>query len=410
MVLHTGIGAGMGIRSTSAAKRAGAATALAALATLAGCAAAPPDATDAGIAARAQELARTVPIIDTHIDAPYRAHLNPADVGNPAPGREFDHPRARAGGLNVAFMSIYTPPEAAQTGESRAIADALIDWVEAQAATHPERFAVVTCAADAARAQAADRVGLALGMENGSPLAGDPALVEHFARRGIRYVGFAHSKANAYADSSYDENEPWQGLSPAGHALVDELNRRGVMIDISHLSDRAAWQVIERSAAPVIASHSSLRHFIPGFHRNLADDMVSALGANGGVVQINFGSGFVSRAAQEWRRNRAAADGDAPYPFASIDDVLDHIDRTVQLAGIDHVGIGSDFDGVGDTLPIGLKHVGHYPNLVAGLLARGYGEDAIAKILGGNLLRVWREVEEYGRRHGHPPRCRLGNA
>ena len=270
-------------------------------------------------------------------------------------------------------------------------------------------------------------VALALGMENASPLEGTLDALDHFVARGIRYVSLAHSKANRYADSSYDLNERWQGLSELGRKMVPELNRRGVMIDISHLSDKAAWQAIVVSEAPVIASHSSLRHFIPGFHRNMSDVMVRSVAAAGGVVQINFGSGFVSKNAREWTSRRdgamlarfmgqeADADGrrkfidayatEHPYPYATVDTVLDHIDRAVELAGIDHVGLGSDFDGVGDTLPTGLKDVGDFPNLVAGLLGRGYEEADIAKILGLNLMRVWREVERYGESLGHVTGC-----
>ena len=271
-------------------------------------------------------------------------------------------------------------------------------------------------------------MALALGMENASPLEGSPEALDHFAARGIRYVSLAHSKSNRYADSSYDLDERWGGLSELGKQTVAEINQRGVMQDISHLSDKAAWQVLELSETPVIASHSSLRHFIPGFHRNMDDDMVKAVAEGGGVVQINFGSGFVSREAREWTARRDAAmlarftgreiaadarrkfmeayaAGD-PYPFATIDTVLDHIDRVVELAGIDHVGLGSDFDGVGNTLPVGLKDVGDFPNLVAGLLERGYTEDDIAKILGLNLMRVWRDVERYAEARGRPTPCR----
>ena len=154
---------------------------------------------------------------------------------------------------------------------------------------------------------------LALGMENASPLEGTTAGLDHFVARGIRYVSLAHSKSNRYADSSYDLNERWQGLSELGRRTVPELNRRGVMIDISHLSDKASWQVLELSEAPVIASHSSLRHFIEGFHRNMSDDMVKAVAESGGVVQINFGSGFVSKEAREWtvRRDAGAFRGTA---------------------------------------------------------------------------------------------------
>ena len=371
-----------------------------------------------GISSRANALAQRHLIVDTHIDAPYRHYRDPVDLGEAAPDREFDYPRAREGGLDVAFMSIYTPARAAEAGEARQLAERLIDDMEGLVARHSDRFAIATCTADVARLRAKGVVALALGMENGSPLAGASNLresVDHFFRRGIRYVTLAHSRPNEYSDSSYDINERWGGLSEAGRQLVALLNEYGVMIDISHLSDKAAWQVLELSKAPVIASHSSLRHFIPGFHRNMSDDMVKAVAAQGGVVQINFGSGFVSEPARRWAHERDGAMRDQlgdqiadatarrafmetyrednPYPFATIETVVDHIERVVELAGADHVGLGSDFDGVGDTLPIGLKDVGDFPALIDGLLQRGYNDETIAKILGQNLMRAWGEAE-----------------
>lgn len=385
-------------------------------------------------AERAKAIAKEQLIVDTHIDAPYRLHLRPANLGADAPDREFDYPRAKAGGLDVAFMSIYTPATAAVEGTARQLADEMIDAMEALAEQQPSAFAIAACTEDVERIRGTSAVALALGMENGSPLASstDPLYgVGHFVERGIRYVTLAHSKSNEYSDSSYDEDERWQGLSAAGRKLVAALNRRGVMIDISHLSDNAAWQVIELSKVPVIATHSSLRHFVPGFHRNMADDMVKALAAGGGVLHINFGSGFVAANSRSWSEQGSAALlaelGDQPevearrsfmrnyrnqhpYPFADVDTVLDHIDRTVELAGVEHVGLGSDFDGVGDTLPNGLKDVAGFPNLIAGLLQRGYSEDDIAKILGLNLMRVWRQVENHGREQGFPPMCRQAAA
>ena len=376
---------------------------------------------------RAQSLAQRHLVVDTHIDAPYGLYREAADLGTSVPAREFDFPRAREGGLDLAFMSIFTPARMTQTGESRQVADELIDLVEGLAKKHPRKFAIVTCTEDVERLNGTGRVALALGMENASPLEGTRGSLDHFVGRGIRYVSLAHSKSNRYADSSYDLNERLDGLSELGRQTVPAMNRRGVMIDISHLSDKAAWQVLELSKAPVIASHSSLRHFIPGFHRNMSDEMVKAVAEGGGVVQINFGSGFVSKEAREWTMRRDAAmlahflgqqpDTEArrefrdayaaehPYPFATVDTVLDHFDRAVTLAGIDHVGLGSDFDGVGNTLPVGLKDVGDFPNLVAGLLGRGYEESAIAKILGLNLMRVWRDVEQHAAGFGHPPQC-----
>jgi membrane dipeptidase len=211
-------------------------------------------------------------------------------------------------------------------------------------------------------------------------------------------------------------------LSEFGIAVVREMNRVGIMVDVSHISDEAFWDVMEVSEAPVIASHSSTRHFTPGWPRNMSDEMIVAMAERGGIVMINFGSSFLSADAnvyrygrrdayraylaenglaasdeEEERFNAAWAEEHGPFPFADVDLVLDHFDYLKNLAGVDHVGIGTDYDGVGDTLPIGLKDVSTYPVLIQGFLDRGYSEDDIRKILGENLLRVWGEVEELAR-------------
>lgn len=376
--------------------------------------------------AAASDLDSDLLIIDTHIDTPIRAYYQDVNILDGTNAGQFDLPRAKLGGLSTAFMSIYTPASAAVDGTSKAMAHELIDWVEAAAASSPE-LAIATCAADIRKLHAEKTIGLALGMENASPLEGDAANLAAFTQRGIRYITLAHSASNEFSDSSYDENEAHDGLSDAGRELVRVMNAQGVMIDISHLTDKAAWQVLELSQSPVLATHSSLRHFVPGFHRNMADEMVAAMKANGGVVHINFGSSFVSAQAREWQDQRTAAlaavneSGEMtrderlafyasyaaahPYPFATTATVADHIDRVVELAGIDHVGLGSDYDGVGDTLPIGLKDVSMFPNLIAELRARGYEGVALRKILGENLMRVWEANESFATRHGSPPVC-----
>lgn len=384
----------------------------------------------AELQARGEVLSQRFLIVDTHIDVPYRLHRNAdEDVSGRTEGGDFDHPRARAGGLDALFMSIYIPADVDEAGNARAFADDLIDDVVALTEAHPDEFALATCAADVEAARDAGRIAMPLGMENGGPLQGSLDNLDHFRERGIRYITLAHSKANHISDSSYDDNERWGGLSEFGKVLVPAMNQRGVMIDVSHITDDAFWQVLELSDTPVIASHSSLRHFTPGFHRNMSDEMVRALGDNGGVIQINFGSGFLTAEARQYAADMQAAQralaqtpgiepddprledfsatyrAEHPYPYATVDDVLDHIDRAVELAGIDHVGLGSDYDGVGDSLPVGLKDVSSYPNLVAGLLGRGYQEDQIEKILGGNIMRVWREVEDYAAGAGHAPQC-----
>ena len=365
-------------------------------------------------------------IVDTHIDTPYRNFRNELNIFDGTNTGQFDLPRAQQGGLSVAFMSIYTPASAAEEGTSKSIALEQIDWV-LETAESTDAIGIATCVADVRKLHKEGTLAFALGLENGSPLEGDPANMKAFADLGIRYVTLAHSRSNEFSDSSYDENEPLQGLSDAGRELVHEMNRQGIMIDISHLTDKASWQVLELSRNPVLATHSSLRHFIPGFHRNIPDDLVVAVKENGGVVHINFGSSFVSNESREWRNafDDALEEANAsteltpeqrqafyaeyleanPYPFATVATVADHIDRVVELAGVESVGLGSDFDGVGDTLPIGLKDASMFPNLIEELRDRNYDDDALRKILGENLMRVWAANEAIASEQGHAPNC-----
>ena len=370
--------------------------------------------------ADAQRIAETSIIVDTHIDVPLKQLREFTDLTVSAEAFDFDAPRARAGALNGAFMSIYTPAAMEAEGSSYETAEKLIDAVERMAADAPETYAVARSVADIRQQFEDGLISLPMGMENGSPIDGDLANLQHFHDRGIRYITLAHSLSNHISDSSYDENRQWNGLSEFGIEVVREMNRLGIMVDISHVSDDAFWQVLEISAVPVIASHSSARHFTPGWERNMSDDMIRALGDTGGVIQINYGSSFLTEVAYEYGTKYFAASGawaaehpeevtadmrkafraqyeaeNGAFPFASLDDVLDHIDHVVSLAGIDHVGIGSDYDGVGDSLPTGLKDVASYPNLVEGLLDRGYSEQDIRKILGENLLRVWSAAEAF---------------
>jgi membrane dipeptidase len=368
-------------------------------------------------------------IIDTHIDIPFRLHRGYVDVSKATDGGDFDYPRAKAGGLNAAFMSIYIPAAVDEAGDSVALADKLIDDMENLAASHPDKFAIATCSADIEAQAARGVISMPLGMENGGPVATSEEALDHFYERGIRYITLSHSKSNALSDSSYDLNEAHGGLSPLGKDMVVRMNNLGVMVDVSHISDAAFEQVIEISQVPVIASHSSLRHYTPGFRRNMTDDMVKTLAGAGGVIQINYGSSFISAEARAYanaasasiiayqQQNKLARDAqelrdyreqyriDNPYPFATMDMVLDHIDRAVELGGIDSVGIGSDYDGVGDSLPIGLKDASTYGDLIRGLRGRGYGQADINKIMGGNTLRVWRAVEAYARAQGNPEIC-----
>jgi membrane dipeptidase len=370
------------------------------------------------LAATAGLIAQKALIVDTHIDVPYRLREGWADVTVATADGDFDYERAKRGGLDVLFMSIFTPADLEAKGGSFQLANELIDSSEALVGRAPHKFMMVHNTADAEKARQEGLIGLALGMENGAPIAGKLENVQFFYDRGIRYITLAHGLSNHISDSSYDTNRPWKGLSPFGREVVAEMNRVGIMVDISHVSDEAFYQVMQITKVPVIASHSSARFFTPGFERNMSDDMIRALGANGGVIQINFGSSFLTRTAWEWfdimrkaQKAWLAETGNAahsvaanewektyrvehPFPYASISDLADHFDHVVELVGVDHLGIGSDFDGVGDSLPTGIKDVAFYPALIEELLRREYTPQQIEAILGGNLMRVWRAVEQ----------------
>ncbi len=377
------------------------------------------DANAIEVSKRAHKIAQETIILDSHIDVPYRVHKKWVDVTKATKGGDFDHPRAVAGGLNTPFMSIYIPATNEAPGKDFGVqlAHQLIDSVEAIANRAPDKFAVAYSTQDVTEQFRKGLISLPMGMENGSPIANSFDNLKMFYKRGIRYVTLSHSLANHISDSSYDLRRKWKGLSPFGKELIVEMNKIGMMIDISHVSDDAFYQAIEITKVPVIASHSSLRKFTPGFERNMDDQMIKALAKNGGVIQINFGSSFVSATTRQWSdtlSNKFKDEGtkwgeekakniekiyrkNNPYPFASLDMVLDHIDHVRDLVGIDHIGIGSDYDGVGDSLPRDLKDVSYFPSLVQGLLNRGYSEKDIKKILSGNFMRVWQEVEKYAK-------------
>ncbi len=343
-----------------------------------------------------EDLAKKLTIVDMHIDTPYRLWRQNLigdeidDISKRTLKGDFDYPRAVSGGLNVPFFSIYTPASTQIDSTSHEMAVSLISMIEDIVTLHSDKFFIVKSTSDIELLDR-ERLGIAFGMENGAPIEGDLSRVQFYHDKGIRYITLTHSKSNHISDSSYDENHQWEGgLSSFGKELIREMNKVGIMVDISHVSDKAFYESIEISEVPVIASHSSLRHFTPGFERNVSDDMLIKLASKGGVISINFGSSFLTKKALEYRRNR-----EGPYPFADVTDVVDHIDRVVNLVGIDHVGIGSDYDGVGDTLPSNLKDVSTFPNLISELLTRGYTEEDIEKILSGNIIRVWKEVEDF---------------
>jgi membrane dipeptidase len=386
---------------------------------------------DEELRAYADELAHKYVITDGHVDLPYRLRMNKfvlerQYLGIPikTDNGDFDYERAKKGGLDAPFMSIYIPSSyQLQTDKGKALADSLINMVKGIAENIPDKFALAGSVEEVKENFNKGLISLPMGMENGAPIGDDLANVRYFYDRGIRYITLTHGKDNQICDSSYDTTHTWNGLSPFGREVVAEMNRVGIMVDISHVDDSTFYQVMRLSKAPCIASHSSCRKFTPGFQRNMSDDMIRKLAENGGVIQINFGSGFLDSAVtaqnnanRDKLRALLAEKGlgmsdslaktiieqfgkENPSLYADVETVANHIDNVVKLAGIDHVGIGSDFDGVGDSLPTGLKDVSQYPNLIYALLKRGYTESDIEKICSGNVFRVWNKVAEVAASH-----------
>jgi membrane dipeptidase len=355
-------------------------------------------------------------LIDTHVDTPYEVRKTGLDISRRNERGHFDYVRAREGGLDAVFMAVYVPPEREANGDARVFADDTIDLVNGFTAKWPDKFVLARGVDGVRRNFGGGRVTIVLGMENGGPIEGDLANLKHFYDRGVRYITLCHSKNNHICDSSFDSGPKWHGLSPFGKELVPAMNRLGMMIDVSHVSDDAFYQVVESSEAPVVATHSCCRHFTPGWHRNMSDDMIHRLAHRGGLIQINFGSMFVNtRINEAFRTHRRKVNDhiearnlrgrqreqyieqqwkDFRLGRAHISDVVAHIERVIQLVGVEHVGIGSDFDGV-TSLPQGLDDVSCYPNLIWELMRKGYSANDIRKISGENLLRVWSNVEQF---------------
>lgn len=375
---------------------------------------------DDKLKARANELAQKFIITDGHIDLPWRLHKNGyEDISVRTPGGDFDYVRAKQGGLDAPFMSIYVPATYQVTGGAKEMALELMNSVKRITTDHPDKFEMAYSISDVERIFNEGKIALPMGMENGAPIEGDLDNIQFFFDEGIRYITLTHSEDNDICDSSYNLGDrTHKGLSDFGKEVVLEMNRVGIMVDISHVSDDAFYQIMDVTQVPAIASHSSARHFTPGFERNMSDDMIKRLAENGGVIQINFGSSFVTQESQDKRKKNSEdvsafakennLESDDPRVkefakkvaidnpvFCDVTDVADHFDHVVKLVGIDHVAFGSDYDGVGDTLPYGLKDASTFPNLIYHLLKRGYSEEDIEKICYKNIWRVWKATEEF---------------
>jgi membrane dipeptidase len=350
-------------------------------------------------------------VVDGHIDTPRLMVEEDYDLArrHSSNRSHVDLPRMEMGGLDAAFFSLYVAPYYGEGASAVARAQAQIDAVRSAVATNPDRLYLAETADEVRSAAREGRTALLLGIEGGHALAASPDTLRMFAERGVRYVTLTHVNTNRWADSSQDEARHG-GLTALGREMVETMNDLGVLVDLSHVSDSTFADALDASRAPVIVSHSSCRALTPS-GRNVTDDQLRAVADNGGVVMINFFDAMVNPHLGddvfEEARQRVEQSGqgmayiwsaiydlrrEQSIPGATWGDVVDHIDHAVRVAGVDHVGIGSDFDGVFD-LPRGLGDVERLPWITYGLLRRGYSETDLYKILGGNVLRVVEDAE-----------------
>lgn len=376
---------------------------------------------------RVQKVHDEALTVDTHCDTPMNILERGLDIGKRNSTGKVDLPRMKEGGLDVMFFAIFTGQEKrtpANYEEVFRLAHRMTDSTLAAVKRYPELAELALTSADAARIEKQGKRAIYLGMENGFPLGKEIGRVQEFYNKGIRYITLCHSRHNDICDSSSDQLPPeHNGLSPFGREVVMEMNRLGMIIDVSHISDKSFYDVVAISLAPVIASHSSVRA-IAHHDRNMSDDMIKALARNGGVIQICLLDEYIkdpdpsnprfqleremrqkyeavrdtlSDAGKvQFRKEWTAMREKYPKDLPTVADYVDHIDHVVRLAGIDHVGIGSDFDGGGGLS--GCNDVSEFPAITRELLARGYSEKEIRKIWGGNFFRVFRKVEEISRK------------
>jgi membrane dipeptidase len=382
------------------------------------------------VSAKARAIQDSAIVIDTHADTPQRFLDEGFDIGSTDPN-DIGHlslDKAKRGNLGAEFFSIWVDPSTNEGHFAKHTFD-LIDSVYEQAARHPDRMMMAFSVADIERAHKEHKLAACMGIEGGHSIENDIHLLRDYYRLGVRYMTLSWSNTNEWADSSGDIDDPkiqhHNGLTDFGKQVVVEMNRLGMMVDISHVADKTFWDAIATTKAPVIASHSSARA-LDNAPRNMTDDMLRAVAKNGGVVDVNFFSGFDDQnywdAEKAQSKDKAAAEQKyvddmkaqgkevnyieldridrewtAKLPRPPFKVLIDHIDHIAKVAGVDHVGLGSDFDGVSGATPQGMDSAADLPKITQGLLDRGYSPDDIKKILGGNVLRVFREVERVSR-------------
>jgi membrane dipeptidase len=353
-------------------------------------------------------------ILDSHIDWPEFILVYPENISEQTVRGDFDLVRARKGGLDAALSVVYISP-VFDVDKGRLMVDSMLKLIKHYPDTYPDKFALAFTPADVRRNFDKKLFSLIPCLENGSPIGHDPEYLKYLKNQGIAYITLCHSKTNQISDSNFDKEHKWNGLSPEGKEIIKGLNRLGIMIDISHSTDSTVAQAARLSEAPIIASHSSSRYFVPGLERDLPDDMIKAIASKGGVVMVNFCSEFLDSVCMrntdevlnlmdskgltyDSKEGQELIGEFAKTHRLSTDSkqLVDHIEHIIKIAGIDHVGIGSDFDGIGPLKPSDVPDVSGYPVIVAELLKRGYSEKDIKKILSGNFLRVWGEVIKIG--------------
>jgi membrane dipeptidase len=384
----------------------------------------------AAVSPRAQKIHDSALVVDTHADTPQRFLDEGFDIGSTDP-KDIGHislDKAQRGNLGAEFFSIWVDPETNHGNFARHTFD-LIDSVYEQAARHPDRMMMAYSTADIERARKEHKLAALMGIEGGHSIENDIHLLRDYYRLGVRYMTLSWSNTNEWADSSGDIDDAkvqhHNGLTDFGKQVVLDMNRLGMMVDISHVADKTFWDAIATTKAPVIASHSSARALVDA-PRNMTDEMLRAVTKNGGVVQVNFFNGFDDAdfrnaiaaqakdqaAAVQKYMDQLKAEG-KPVSYVEVDRIerewlakiprpplkslIDHIDHIAKVAGIDHVGLGSDFDGVSGATPQGIDSAADLPKITQALLDRGYSAEDIKKILGGNLMRVFRDVESVSR-------------
>jgi membrane dipeptidase len=375
--------------------------------------------------AEVMKVHRSAILIDTHNDVTSKTVAG-SDIGKAASEGHTDLPRLRAGGVGATFFAVFVASSYVRTNSSAHRALEMIDTVRHDIfGRYPQDFSLALTADDVEAAHKKGKIAALMGIEGGHAIEDSLRLLRDFYLLGIRYMTLTHGNTNNWADSSGDQDRSevkhHNGLTDFGKEVVQEMNRLGMIVDISHVSDKTFWDALETSTTPIFASHSSCQA-LSNIARNMKDDMIVAMAKKGGVIQINFGCEFLSQksadasnAMRGFRRMRDVeekyrndpeklrtemqairAEMRAKVPRATLDDVVAHIDHVVRIAGIDAVGIGSDFDGV-SCVPVGLEDVSKYPNLTRALLEKGYSAQAIRKVYGGNTLRLMRAVEQVAR-------------